>query len=177
ALAFSPVAGQGLRFAVASALAAATVLNSWKADSSGEADSSSKTLARDYYRSFVEGARTRHLAKLATLGIVDAPAARTPRAEVLGPHTPLRFTAGIERAGVSIGGRIVADDCCVLPDGGLVRWAGGFDLLRLRTAVAEGRTWTQVCAALAAAGVPDSTAQALIIWALRAGVLTAGSRG
>ncbi|MGH3903716.1 MAG: hypothetical protein ACRDTE_05930 [Pseudonocardiaceae bacterium] len=172
ALAFNPVAGQGLRFAVASALAAATVLNSWKTGGG--------TLACDYYRSFVKGARARHLAKLATLGVVDpptAPAAHPPRTDLPGQHATLRFAAGIEQAGINIGGRIVAGDCCVLPDGGLVRWAGGFDLLQLRDAVAEGRTSTQVCAALAAAGVPHSTANALLAWALRTGVITAGSCG
>jgi hypothetical protein len=167
ALAFNPVAGQGLRFAVASALAAATVLSSWNGGSG--------TLASDYYRSFVDGARARHLAKLAAIDVVDPPAARTPPTDVLSQYTALRFAAGIERVGVNIGGRIVPDDCCVLPDGGLVRWVGGFDLLQLRTAVAEGRTWTQVCAALTAAGVPGNTAPALLSWALRTGVITAGS--
>ncbi|MGH4017832.1 MAG: NAD(P)/FAD-dependent oxidoreductase [Pseudonocardiaceae bacterium] len=168
ALAFSPVAGQGLRFALASVLAAATVLESWN-DGTG-------ALACDYYRSFVEGARTRHLAKLATIGVVDPlgdPTPRGPRTGMPDRNSPLRFAAGLERVGVNIDGRIVADTCCVLPDGGLVRWVGGFDLLQLRDAVAGGRTWTQVCAALGAAGVPDTTADALMAWALRSGVIAA----
>lgn len=177
ALAVSPVAGQGLRFAVASALAAATVLTSW--------NTGGATPACDYYRSFVDGARARHLAKLAAIGVAGRPAApvthpagtHVPGTDVPGPHTALRFTARVEPTGVNIGGRIVTDDCCVLPDGGLVRWVGGFDLLRLRTAVAEGRTWAQVCTALATAGVPAGTAAALLTWALRTGVITTGSPG
>lgn len=171
ALALSPVSGQGLRFAVASALAAATVLASWHTGGAAP--------ARDYYRSFVDGARARHLAKLATIGAAAplVPATRAPAAGVLDHHTALRFTARVEPAGVSVGGRVVTDDCCVLPDGGLVRWVGGFDLLRLRTVVAQAGTWPRVRAELAAAGVPGATAAALVTWALRHGVLTAAAGG
>ena len=65
----------------------------------------------------------------------------------------------------------VADECCVLPDGGLVRWVGGIDLLLLRDAVANGRTPLEVCAELARLGIANTSAQALLAWALRVGAL------
>jgi hypothetical protein len=72
---------------------------------------------------------------------------------------------------VNRGGRIVADECCVLPDGGLVRWVGGIDLLLVRDAVANGRTPREVCAELARHGITDTSAHALLTWALRVGAL------
>lgn len=154
ALAYSPLAGQGLRFAVASALAASAVLESWR-----EGDT---TAAAEYYRAFVDGARRRHLAKLAALDVGGAGARHAPD----GRHGAdgVRFAARVERVGLNVGGRIVTDEACVLPDGGVVRWVGGFDLLALRDC-------TDVATALAASGMSDRTGQALVDWALRAGVL------
>lgn len=171
ALALSPLAGQGLRFAVSSALAAAAVLGTWS-DSTWSGGAGA--LASDYYRCFVEGVRLRHLTKLAAIAGAQASgsaAPEDPHGNPLDPRRRLRWAARVERVGVNRGGRIVADECCVLPDGGLLRWVGGVDLLHLRDAVADGRTPAQLCAALARLGVADASAQALIAWALRVGAL------
>jgi hypothetical protein len=166
ALALNPLAGQGLRFAVSSALAAAAVLRSWRAGRS--------PLASDYYRCFVDGVRSRHLAKLAVIA-GGSPSESVGPADLDGDPRKdgrrLRWTARIERVGVNRGGRIVADECCVLPDGGLVRWVGGIDLLLVRDAVADGRTPAQMCAELARHGIADTSAHALLAWALRVGAL------
>lgn len=161
ALALNPVAGQGVRFAVSSALAAAAVLRSWN-DGAGP-------LASAYYRCFVDGVRSRHLAKLAVIaGERPEPATAV---NPLDPSRRLRWVARVERVGVNHGGRIVADECCVLPDGGLVRWVGGVDLLVLRDAVASGRTPPEICAGLARAGVADTSGRELVAWAVRAGAV------
>ncbi|MGH3902408.1 MAG: hypothetical protein ACRDTA_29970, partial [Pseudonocardiaceae bacterium] len=164
ALALNPVAGQGVRFAVSSALAAAAVLRSW---SEGSWREGAGQLASDYYRCFVNGVRSRHLAKLTVIaGERSEPAAAD---NPLDPGRRLRWVAHVERVGVNRGGRIVAEECCVLPDGGLVRWVGGIDLLLLRDAVADGRTPPEICAALARAGVADISVRALVAWAIRVG--------
>jgi hypothetical protein len=59
-----------------------------------------------------------------------------------------------------------------------VRWVGGFDLLRLRalagdTVAGRARTVASLSASLVATGMSDRTAQALVTWALRTGVLAA----
>jgi hypothetical protein len=77
----------------------------------------------------------------------------------------------VEHVGINRGGRIVADKCCVLPDGGLVRWIGGFDVLLLRDAVASGRTAPEIGAQLTRLGVADTSAQALLAWAIRVGAI------
>lgn len=170
ALALNPVAGQGLRFAVSSALAAAAVLRSWR-DGAGQ-------LASDYYRRFVDGVRCRHVAKVAGIAgerVSGSAAPEAPGGEPLDGGRRLRWVARVQRVGVNHGGRIVADECCVLPDGGLVRWVGGIDLLLLRDAVADGRTPAEICAALARVGVTDTSARALVPWAIRAGALRGGT--
>ncbi|MFZ0226846.1 MAG: hypothetical protein WAL41_07865, partial [Mycobacterium sp.] len=57
ALALNPLAGQGVRFALASTLAAAAVIRSW-------IDGRDDHYIDTYYRTFVAGVRTRHLATL-----------------------------------------------------------------------------------------------------------------
>jgi 2-polyprenyl-6-methoxyphenol hydroxylase-like FAD-dependent oxidoreductase len=166
ALALSPIAGQGLRFAISSALAAAAVLRTWN-------DGSTK-LASDYYRCFVDGVRSRHLAKLTVIAggrSFESAAADNPNRDPLDPDRRLRWVSHVEHVGINRGGRIVADKCCVLPDGGLVRWIGGFDVLLLRDAVASGRTAPEIGAHLTRLGVADTSAQALLAWAIRVGAI------
>lgn len=161
ALAYSPLAGMGVRFAIASAFAAAATLTSWR---DGDVDS-----ATEYYRSFVRGARDRHLAHVAQIdGEVEATAgnARSPAAG------RLRFGCEVADLPLQHGGRIVRGPGFVLPDGGLVRWVGGFDLLRLRELVGNGREYTDVHDDLVHAGLPEEMAGALLAWALRVGLLT-----
>ena len=167
ALAMSPVAGQGLRFAVASAFAAATVVRTWLADGgAGAGHDDQDDDAADYYRAFVDGVRARHLATLRT-----DPTGEGPAAVALDPAGRLHWAATTRRAGMPVDGRIVAGECCVLPDGGLVRTVGGVDLLTLRAAVDEGRTPDALHARLVAAAVAPASARTLVAWALRHGVL------
>jgi hypothetical protein len=166
ALALSPIAGQGLRFALSSALAASAVLRTW---SDGPSD-----LASDYYHRFVDGVRSRHLAKLTDIAGAQPRSVVTPHDPNWNPLDPsrrLRWASRIERIGMNCGGRIVADECCVLPDNGLVRWIGGIDILLLRDAVADGRTAPEIGAQLTRLGVADTCTQALLAWAIRVGAI------
>jgi 2-polyprenyl-6-methoxyphenol hydroxylase-like FAD-dependent oxidoreductase len=166
AVAYSPLAGQGLRFAMASALAAAAVLTSWWEVPQAE----DRVLAADYYRSFIASARTRHLTKLAAL---DAdPPTDLDISQAMNPDRRLRFAASTEQTGTNTGGRVVRDTAIVLPDGGLARWINGFDLLHLRDAVDGDRTVTQATAALTTTGLSPEVAAAMLAWALRSGVIT-----
>jgi len=66
AFAYDPLAGQGIRFALASAFAAASVIQDWKENGDHGA-------ANRFYRDFVGQARVRHLEFLAKLEL-DLPA-------------------------------------------------------------------------------------------------------
>lgn len=101
ALALNPVAGQGVRFVVLSALAAA-VLRSWK---DGSWRDGAAALASDYYRCFVDGVRSRHLAKLAVIA-GERSGSAAPN-EPLDTGRRLRWAARVERVGVNRGGQIV----------------------------------------------------------------------
>ncbi len=163
ALAYSPMAGAGLRFALSSALAVAAVLTSW---AEGE-----RVAAGSYYRSMVAGARWRHLAQLSTS---EEPVAldRPPSAGIDGFRDGrLEFGAAVVETDSNQGGRIVAERACVLGDGGMARWAGGFDLLALREVLSDGCTGAEASERLQGLGLPTSHAEALLEWSVRHGLV------
>jgi hypothetical protein len=168
ALALNPLAGQGVRFALASALAAAAVIRSW-------VDGCDDHYVDEYYRTFIASVRARHLATLNAMfdgtPPPDAPAA--PRR--LDPQSPVSFTATAVTTGQNRGGRIVAEQAFRLPDGGLTRYVGGVDLMMLRDATTHGATLAEVYRALADKIGPQ-TANTLISWAVREGLLTVSDR-
>ncbi len=162
ALAMSPLAGQGVRFALSSALAAAAVLRTW---ADGHND-----IATDYYRSLIDGARNRHRAKVQRLD-QDPILAQTaditlPDGDPALVFTPLALTRGQNR-----GGRIVPAECFQLADGGLVRTVAGVELQWLREATAKRATVTELNEALTRRGVDKHSAAAVIEWAFRHEVL------
>jgi hypothetical protein len=168
ALALNPLAGQGVRFALASALAAAAVIRSW-------VDGCDDHYVDEYYRTFIAGVRARHLATLNAMfdgtPPPDAPAA-TRR---LDPQSPVSFTATAVTTGQNRGGRIVAEQAFRLPDGGLTRYLGGVDLMALQDATTHGSTLAEVYRALADKIGPQ-TADTLISWAVGQGLLTVSDR-
>jgi 2-polyprenyl-6-methoxyphenol hydroxylase-like FAD-dependent oxidoreductase len=163
ALAYSPLAGQGLRFAVASALSAAAVLTSWREATQG------RVLAANYYRAFVASARTRHLTKLATLDGEVPTDSNTSQA--LHVDRRLRFIAPVKHTAMNAQGRIVAGAAVMCADGGLARWINGLDLLHLRDALAGDRTVGEATAALTATGLSPAAAVTILAWALRCGLI------
>jgi hypothetical protein len=168
ALALNPLAGQGVRFALASTLAAAAVIRSW-------ADGCDDHYIDSYYRTFIADLRTRHLATLNA--IFDSTASpETPEAtRRLDPQSAVSFTATEVTTGQNRGGRIVAEQAFELPDGGLTRYVGGVDLMDLQDATAHCVTLAEVYRALADKLGPQ-TADTLISWALRQGVLAVSQR-
>ena len=164
ALALNPLAGQGVRFALPSALSAAAVLATW-----AEASAASKTVASTYYDSFVGGVRARHLAQLQQIHAQsESPRLRSSS---VNPNCRLTFSAPSRIVGQNRARRIIADEGFVLPDGGLVRSVGGIDLGLLRDATANQPTPDQLHAALKRRGLADRATQQLVGWALRHGVL------
>ena len=162
ALAMSPLAGQGVRFALSSALAAAAVLRTW---ADGHND-----IATDYYRSFVGGVRNRHCAKMRRLQ-EDPLFAQTPDIALPKGDSALVFAASALRCGQNRGGRIVPAECFQLPDGGLVRTVAGVELQWLREAAVSRPTVRELNEALTRRGVNKHSAAAVIAWAFRHEVL------
>jgi flavin-dependent dehydrogenase len=163
ALAYSPLAGQGLRFAVASALAASTALSAFREGSDEE--------ATDYYRNFVVSARARHLSRLEQIEGATHAAAMEPPLSPL-EETWVRFDARTRMHAVNRSGRLTSDEVVVLADGGLVRWLGGFDLLILRDLAGQARRMDELCAELGGTGLSPGEGAQLLHWCLRSGLLT-----
>ena len=166
ALAYDPLAGQGLRFALASALAAAPLIAAWSEGDDGLA-------AADYYRTFLLAARQRHLHKLeelygAAAGRADEALAPTETGEAW-----WRFAAATRRTGLQRAGRIEMDEALVCADGGLVRWLGGFDLLRLRALASSPCRLSDLGDRLEREGLGRDGSPALLAWCVRHGLLAA----
>jgi 2-polyprenyl-6-methoxyphenol hydroxylase-like FAD-dependent oxidoreductase len=161
ALALNPLAGQGVRFALASTLAAAAVVRSW-------VDGHDDHYIDEYYRTFIAGVRARHLATLNAMFDGTLPPDPPPR---LDPQSPVSFSATAVTTGQNRGGRIVAAQAFQLPDGGLTRYVGGVDLMMLRDATTHSGTLAEAYQALADK-IGLQTANTLISWAIREGLLT-----
>ncbi len=156
AFAADPLAGQGLRFALASAIAATTV-------TAVLADPARSPHARTYYQELVAGAVRRHLSLRARLYQDEdaSPVARTLPEWV-------RFNGRTRTSSLNVGGVIVPATVLELPDGGLARWLGTFDLLDLRELVAIPTRLSVLSSSLAARGL---CAEHLVEWCLRNEIL------
>ncbi len=122
ALAYDPLAGQGICFAVSSAIASSAVVNTWRHTPAESA------IAERFYFEFVAQRRRRHLENLHQLQNPKRPE------EPIAMRLPsvLVFSGQTGTSGVQIGSKIVTEEVVLLPDGSRVRWAGGVDLLHLR---------------------------------------------
>ena len=165
ALAVNPIAGQGIRFALNSAIAAAAVIRTWLAGDRAP-------YVFDYYHHFVDSARRRHLTALRPMLDEDAAIDGADDVVFLDPHCRLSFTGAGVRTGLNRHGRIVADEAFRLADGGLVRYFGGVDLQWLRDGAGTAAALTEVCATVRARDVPKQRALTVIAWVLKRGVLT-----
>jgi hypothetical protein len=181
ALAHDPVSGQGIRFAIASALAATAMIRTWL---SAPADSQS---ASDFYREFVATERTRHLSFLRHLygqefglqaGLENLPPSGSDEAKQsmsvsTGGELPRRlcFSAKVEPAALHIDGIIKRGEIIRLRDGGAVRWLGGFDLLKLRHLTGGTIRVARLIELLADEKLTRSQAEHLIGWCLSNNIL------
>jgi len=160
ALAYDPIAGQGIRFALSSALAVATVVNSWK-------HTPTKTEAANrFYRDFIVRARQRHLQ------FVDAARLGAPAESFLTAVPEFVVFRGETRSTeLQIGSRIVSGTAVQLHDGSLVRWVGGVDLLRLRDLAHKPIRSSKLARKLASAGLDVDKASTMMAWCAREGLL------
>jgi flavin-dependent dehydrogenase len=159
ALAYNPIAGHGIHFALASATSAAAVIRAWQTGPDTAA------IAERYYCAFVDSARTHHLEFLRTLPNVAA-AAHAPAAL----PAAVRFTGTVRPAELNCDGHILQGEAIEMESGGLVRWLGGFDLLALRTLAPTVTPTRRVEGEL---GLPPARAARVIRWCVDRGILSA----
>jgi 2-polyprenyl-6-methoxyphenol hydroxylase-like FAD-dependent oxidoreductase len=162
ALAHDPIAGQGIRFALASAVAAAAVVNTWT-HGSGTDDGAAR-----YYERFVDDCRRRHTAFLRHYADGASPAAREPASL----PTAVVFSGTVIRADVQVGSRIRLEEAVVMRDERLVRWVGGVDVLRVRDFARRAVPVETLIARLATRGCTRSSAAALVTWCVERQLLT-----
>ncbi len=184
AFAHDPVSGQGVRFALSCALAVAAAIRTWRRSPDDA------LLATQFYEELVATERDRHCALLQTLygTQFDFTAGRDHRAvtpsEDLIPQRELnlrgqmkepkaiQFNARVEAAPLQIGGFIERGEVIRLPDGGAVRWIGGFDLIRLRDLARRRLPFTQLIERLVDEGVEADRSLTLVRWCCAKRILT-----
>ncbi len=151
-----PIGGRGISFALGSAFAAAAVLATSRDDPSAE------DTARAYYEDYVASEIRRHLAFLN--GEPAPPAA---------PELPerLQWIAPAAPGGLVVGARVVSGEIFRLASGHPIRWAGGFDLARLRQLTIEAQPTAAVAEHLRAHGLSAAEAQSALAWALAQGLV------
>jgi hypothetical protein len=159
ALAYNPIAGHGIHFALAGATKAAAVIRAWQDGPEPSA------IAERYYTSFVTSARLSHLKFLSSLQ--DPPAA--PPAPVPLP-IEVRFTATVRSTELNYGGEILQGDAIEIDGGAMVRWLGDFDLLALRALAAAA---VPTCRLARELELPPARADRVIRWCVDRGILSA----
>jgi hypothetical protein len=159
ALAHNPLAGQGIRFALASAFAATSVIQAW-------ADKGDARAACRFYTSFVAQARIRHLEFLHRLELDEAPEIPLP----LPPQ--VRFSGRSGVAELSVDSRIVTGQAILLKGPTAVRWLGGVDLLQVGRLARKPVRSESLLREIEAAGLEPARASAVLSWCLRHGILT-----
>lgn len=189
AVAHDPVSGQGITFALGSALAAAAVIRTWRDVRQN------KELADSYYRELVAAERERHLSAVETLygklerggahqreraAPVAPPASDLTLTALAAQSSPnavplpraIRFAARTRVSAVRRDGLIVPDEVIALENGKAVRWLGNFDLLLLRNLCP---TWTPLGSLLETLSQQYCTRShglALISWCLNNNILS-----
>ncbi|MGI9022460.1 MAG: hypothetical protein ACR2HV_04370 [Acidimicrobiales bacterium] len=169
ALAHDPIAGAGIRFALASAIAAATAIATW-VDEPGHSD-----LAAAYYGELVAGEHSRHMeARRAVHAGATEPGPDTHVALLEPAPVPgvLRFTASLVETPLAVDGLIRSGPAVRLPDGTLTRWLGSFDLLVLARLASDPVPRLVLLAQLQQEGLDPGGARAVVSWATRHGLLT-----
>jgi flavin-dependent dehydrogenase len=159
AFASDPLAGQGLRFAMASALAAAAAVDAL-------VRANRPALAFEYYQDFVNSARARHHSALSDLDAGPAPSAAVSRVPEI-----VRFTARPRLAALNVGGALASDVAYEFPDGGLVRWVGGFDLRVLARLAHQPILAHELSTRLRAEGLSAMDTHRLIVFCLSRDIL------
>jgi len=159
ALAHDPIAGQGIRFAISSAFAASSVINTWRTwpSQSGAAER--------FYDRFVERCRHSHLQFVDQLREhpTQAPREKLPKVVV--------FSAGTVTSELHLDSTIQTNQAILLADGGHVRWVGGLDLLRLRDLLPHPIPAAELASRLVPGFCDAAQFRPLLQWCLRHHVL------
>lgn len=163
ALAHDPIAGGGIRFALASAVAAATAVATW-VDDPGRLD-----LAAAYYEELVTGEHARHLDARRAIHSSGGEAVLIEAEPV--PDV-VRFATATVEAPLAVDGVVGMGPAVRMPDGTTVRWLGSFDLLVLARLSADPLPRLVLLARLQEEGLDITAARAVVTWATRHGVLT-----
>ncbi len=122
ALAFSPIAGQGIRFALSSALAGAAVVHTWR-DLPENLD-----CTLEFYRTLVNGERQKHL-KIVNSFYENQPVTSSNNAVL---PSIIHYSGKTIQTGIYIDGLIQPQEAIEDGDGNMLRWLGRFDLLSLQ---------------------------------------------
>jgi hypothetical protein len=163
ALSYNPIAGNGIRFGLASALAAANVLTTWR---DGNAE-----VASEYYRRFVAAARKRHIEFVHKVLVGHSTSTSKPSTD-LPANRLVRFSAGRCLSGINRSQSVVPDIAFILRDGGLVRWVGTLDLMILFRLTCIARPIYAVRLGLMAHGLTLENANTVLQWSIERGVLS-----
>jgi flavin-dependent dehydrogenase len=119
--AYAPLAGQGIRFALASARAAASLLHTWSVSPETAAHASR------FFTDFVRHSSRRHHRWLNEL-----PTDRPSSADRISLPEWVICRPAVDEVGLSIDGHVVSGSAARLSDGEYVRWVGGVDVLEIR---------------------------------------------
>jgi flavin-dependent dehydrogenase len=159
ALASNPIAGQGIRFALSSALAAAAVVKTWR-DSPANRDR-----ATEFYNELVATERQQHLASIDAL-YFDEPVSPQPILDRTNLPATVCFIGQIKTMNLYIDGLIQPSAALILADGKAVRWLGNFDLLTLQEFGREPIITTIAIEHLRSNSMSQESALSLIQWCL-----------
>ncbi|QSJ15018.1 hypothetical protein JYQ62_24560 [Nostoc sp. UHCC 0702] len=168
ALAYSPIAGQGIRFALSSALAAAAVVRTWR-DSPADAD-----YATQYYHELVNAEKLRHLSNINSLSSNQALPTNPAQPSFNNAALPSRvyYTGQTKMTGLYINGLIKCTEAIALPDGNIVRWLGNFDLLTMRDYCTNPLATTSLIEQLHRQQLAEAQALYLIRWCLEHNIIS-----
>jgi len=161
ALAYDPLAGQGIRFALSSAFAAASVINTWRTEPSQAA------AAERFYEGFVTRCSEMHFQFIDRIRGESNP----PQPWKAIPEVVV-FSGRTVISAVQVDSRIRTDEVVVLPDGHQVRWVEGLDLLRLRDLVSQPIHSSDLMDRLVPAFCGVDRFTALMQWCLQRHVLS-----
>ncbi|WP_309736519.1 hypothetical protein [Chamaesiphon sp. OTE_75_metabat_556] len=165
ALASNPIAGQGIRFALSSALAAAAVVRTWRDSPANRAG------ATEFYNELVATERQQHLASIDAL-YFNEPVSTTnhqlsqPILDRTNLPATVCFTGQIKTMNLYIDGLIQPSAALILADGKAVRWLGNFDLLTLQEFGREPIVTAIAIEHLRSTSMSQESALSLIQWCL-----------
>jgi flavin-dependent dehydrogenase len=165
ALAYDPLAGQGVRFALSSAITASAVVNTWRTAPS------EATAATAFYSAFVARSRQTHFSLIDQLGTKSFQP--TLRAKVM-PEV-VTFSGQTVQVGLQLQSKIRTGDAILLPDGDCVRWVGGVDLLELRNSMRQPIRSANLVERLRTTVGSLAQARGLLEWCLHHDVLRSAS--